>query len=382
MRIGLLITSIGDFGERGFYNAQEIGLAKALDSLADEVRVYKLVSADRENCIEAIVGCRNSAVQYLPAKRIGTNGMPDMAAVDASLDALVYFADTQLALPSVYKWAAKNRIHFLPYIGVMESHSTNRVKRTVMDFLFRRNIKVYRKCRCLAKSTAIGLKLEQQGVRQITLAPVGLDMSILRADYEKYDPFELKEKYGYRQDDKILLFVGRLTEEKQPMRMVRIYADIAQKDARYKLLMVGTGELRDEVVRCMGERGMSAEIRLIDRIPNCDIWELYRFADAFVNLNQQEIFGMAILEAMYYGCKVVAWKAPGPDFIIEDGVSGFLADGDDTAVDLILNGKVDGRVAHKRVVDCFTWDIAANKIATLARQSGHMKKQEHIMEDR
>lgn len=25
-------------------------------------------------------------------------------------------------------------------------------------------------------------------------------------------------------------------------------------------------------------------------------------ADSFVNLNQQEIFGMAILEAMYYGC--------------------------------------------------------------------------------
>ena len=27
MRIGLLITSIGDFGKKGFYNAQEIGLA-------------------------------------------------------------------------------------------------------------------------------------------------------------------------------------------------------------------------------------------------------------------------------------------------------------------------------------------------------------------
>ena len=44
MRIGLLITSIGNFGQKGFYNAQEIGLAKELDKLFDEVIVYKAVS--------------------------------------------------------------------------------------------------------------------------------------------------------------------------------------------------------------------------------------------------------------------------------------------------------------------------------------------------
>ena len=43
MRIGLLITSIGNFGQKGFYNAQEIGLAKELDKLFDEVIVYKAV---------------------------------------------------------------------------------------------------------------------------------------------------------------------------------------------------------------------------------------------------------------------------------------------------------------------------------------------------
>ena len=50
MRVGLLITSIGSFGKKGFYNAQEIGLAKALDSLVDEVKVYRLVSVEMENC--------------------------------------------------------------------------------------------------------------------------------------------------------------------------------------------------------------------------------------------------------------------------------------------------------------------------------------------
>lgn len=368
MKIGLLITSIGNFGQKGFYNAQEIGLAKALDAFAEEVKVYKLVPMDMRNHIEAIAGCRNSTVQYIPAKSIGTNGIPDMRMVDSSLNVIIYFSDTQLAVPFVYKWAEKNKICFLPYIGVIESHSTNRAKKAVMDFLFKRNVKVYRKCKCLAKSPTISLKLKRLGVQQITIAPVGLDVSLLQNEYEKYNPIELKKKYGYQQKDKVLLFIGRLTEEKQPVRMIQIYEDIVKIDAEYKLLMVGSGELKDTIIRLINEKKLSSKIQLIDRIPNRDIWELYRFGDTLVNLNQQEIFGMAILEAMYYGCKVVTWKAPGPDFIIEDGIDGFLVDNDDAAVKLILNGKIDSKAAHERIMNHFMWDVTANKIIRWVRE--------------
>ena len=51
MRIGLLITSIGNFGKKGFYNMQEVGLAKELDKLIDEVIVYKAVPMSVEKSI-------------------------------------------------------------------------------------------------------------------------------------------------------------------------------------------------------------------------------------------------------------------------------------------------------------------------------------------
>ena len=49
MCIGLLITSIGNFGQKGFYNAQEIGLAKELDKLFDEV-----IEIGRASCRERV----------------------------------------------------------------------------------------------------------------------------------------------------------------------------------------------------------------------------------------------------------------------------------------------------------------------------------------
>ena len=140
---------------------------------------------------------------------------------------------------------------------------------------------------------------------------------------------------------------------------------IRKKSQDYKLLMVGTGELKTAVEERIKELDLSDCVQMIERIPNSDIWELYRFAVAFVNLNQQEIFGMAILEAMYYGCKVVAWKAPGPNLIIENGKSGWLAGSDSGVIEKIMDTAEVGTEAHRRVLAEFTWESSAKKMRSV-----------------
>ena len=106
---------------------------------------------------------------------------------------------------------------------------------------------------------------------------------------------------------------------------------------------------------------------MVERIPNSVIWELYRLADSFVNLNQQEIFGMAILEAMYYGCKVVAWNAPGPNLIIESGKSGWLAKSNEEVIEKIID-KTDVSIeAHHRAFRDFTWESSVKKMKQIIK---------------
>lgn len=362
MRIGLLITSIGNFGQKGFYNAQEVGLAKALDKLVDEVTVYKLISVNQGHRIEQIEGCRNANIQFIPTKSFGINGKLDVALLDTTLDAVVYFSDTQVAVPQVYKWAFKNHVALYPYIGVVESHSTNRFKKWFVDLMFKRNLSVYRKSHCFVKTPTVEKKLRTMGVNDITVTPVGLDLDLLKLDFENYDPLELKKKYGYRDSEKVLLFIGRLIEEKQPVRMIEILAELVKKEDSYKLFMVGTGKLKKTVETKIEDLGIMNYVQMVDRISNSDIWELYRIADSFINLNQQEIFGMAILEAMYYGCKVVAWEAPGPSFIIENGVSGWIVDNDQQVIKKIEDGTSLGEEAYNRAMKAFMWDSTAKKM--------------------
>lgn len=365
MRIGLLITSIGNFGQKGFYNAQEIGLAKELDKLFDEVIVYKAVPFNQERSKSLIDECEHSTLYQIPVQSNGINGMWNCDVMDTRLDVLVYFSDTQLAVPNVYKWCRKNHIQMYPYIGVIESHSTSAVKKLIINVLVKRNIAVYKKCTCFVKTPTIAAKLNSLEIKNTALTPVGLDVSLLHVDYENTPAEEIKEKYGYHPNDKVLLFIGRMIDEKQPVRMVDILAEIRKKDTDYKLLMVGTGELKVAVETRINELELQDVVQVVERIPNSDIWELYRMSDSFVNLNQQEIFGMAILEAMYYGCKVVAWNAPGPNLIIENGKSGWLTDSNGGVIRKIMDTAELGMEAHRRVLDEFTWESSAKKMRSV-----------------
>ena len=139
MKVGLLITSIGNFGQKGFYNAQEIGLAKELDKLVEEVVVYKAVHFTGCKSISPIEGCTHSTLYQIPVKSNGINGIWDCGVMDPTLDTLIYFSDTQLAVPNVYKWCRKNNVQLYPYVGVIESHSTSAVKKLIINTMFRRN---------------------------------------------------------------------------------------------------------------------------------------------------------------------------------------------------------------------------------------------------
>lgn len=371
MRVGLLITSVGNFGQKGFYNAQEVGLAKELDKLFDEVIVYKAIPENQTQQSGNIEGCTNSTMHQIPVKSKGSNGIWNCNIMDASIDALIYFSDTQLSVPKVYRWCKKNDIKLFPYIGVVESHSTNRLKKMIVDVLFYRNVNVYKKCTCFIKTPTVEKKLNGIGIKNTVVTPVGLDIALLKDKYEAVSPLELKRKYGYSENERVLLFIGRLIEEKQPVKMIEILSAVKKKNNRYKLLMIGKGELKQAAENKIKELNLADSVRMIAQIPNSDIWELYRFADTFVNLNQQEIFGMAILEAMYYRCKVVAWNAPGPNLIIENGKSGWLAESNQEVAERILDSRNIGDEAHKRVVKEFTWTSSARKIFSVV---GEMKK--------
>ncbi len=330
MKIGIIALSLNKHAVPGFYNSQELGMGKALAAAGHTVTVYKLFSRALLPVSKTEQVREGLTFTQLPARSLGINGFFDKKLLDASIDVLICFSDTQLYTQSVAKWCLLNSVRFYPYVGVLRSASTNALKRKLMDMLTMRLIRFYRRQSAVwGKTPAVCAELSSLGITRSRLVPIGLDQELLRGNYADADPAALREAHGFSADTQILLFIGRLVAEKEPLTMIALFAKLYERYPKLRLCMIGTGELETDVRSAVAAAGISNAVCLIPRVPNKEIWEFYRMSRYYVNLNRHEIYGMAILEAMYYECPVIAFHAPGPDFLLDNGRCGYLCGSDE-----------------------------------------------------
>lgn len=369
MNIGILVPFMNNFGENGFYNSQEVGLAKSLINYTQgNIIIIKLNNKIKKKIVENIDG--KITIINIPAYKIGSNGVIFKFSIlkELNLKQVVMFSDIQIIVKNVYKYCKKNNIEFIPYIGTIDSASKNKLVRFFMKYFISRNIDVYKKNKYnLVKTPAVMKQLNNIGVKNLKLGSVGLDFDLLNNEYCKNDIKKIKLKLGYRENDKIILFVGRMETQKKPLIAIDILMKLIEDDKNYKLIMIGTGSLKSEVNKKIYMNNLKDYIRFIDKVENKFIWEYYLVSDYFINLNDQEIFGMAILEAMYYECKVIAVNAPGPNYIIENKKNGILIENLD--IDEFVNAITNklyidmGRAAKEHIINNFSWNNVAKLIS-------------------
>lgn len=359
MKLGVLVTIISGFGKKGFYQNQEIGLGKALNKLGHEVVVYKCVS--QKSASNDVQVNKQLRVKYIPIHAIGVHGYFPVNLLEHDMDGLLMFADNQIFLPHIYRFCEKEHICFVPYIGIAHSAQRN-FKSRLMDGIYAIGTRrIYKKIPVLVKTESVKEEMVAQKVTNCTVAPVGLDDSVLKTDYRSSDRRALRKKYGYQDSDVIISFVGRMKPEKRPLDLIDLFDSVKGKK-QFKLLMVGEGYQREAVAEKVKAKGLESYVTIIERVPYEHMWEIHYIADYFINLCSREIFGMALLEAVFYGTSVAATKAAGPDAILT-GLPGHILCEDDEAIrQWLLRDKPDQSVldaSAKELVRRFSWQFCA-----------------------
>ncbi len=196
---------------------------------------------------------------------------------------------------------------------------------------------------------------------------------------------EARRHIGLPQDEKIIVYVGRMLPRKDIRNIVRALALLANDDdnAPITLLVVGGETVEPDPVATpeIGElRRLAAELGVLDRVRFVgkrqanELRYYYSAGDVVVTTPWYEPFGLTPLEAMACGRPVIGSAVGGLTFTILDGETGFLVPPRNPKclaerLQFLLNSPAlatrIGKAARKRVEREFTWSIVAMRTAAL-----------------
>ena len=164
---------------------------------------------------------------------------------------------------------------------------------------------------------------------------VGLLCVPTKADHQFYHSIKIRSEYlpnplpfvpknFTNYDHKIVLNIGRLTDDKQQSILVEIWAKTKFREG-WILKIIGSGENHADLLSQISSMGLASSVVISP--PTKNIEQEYASASIFTMTSRAEGFGLVLLEAMSCGLPCIAFDCPsGPRDIIQNDKSGFLVE--------------------------------------------------------
>lgn len=175
--------------------------------------------------------------------------------------------------------------------------------------------------------------IQTYGLRdRYTVIPTGIDLE----PYRHTDGRSLRSKMGW-QDEKVLISIGRLGQEKNWDTLLKAVKRVHQKHPEVRFVLIGDGMERESLQRLATELGISERITFTGEMPFSDVIQYLKAADLFGFASVTETQGLVTMEALAAGLPVVAVDASGTRDCVEDGEQGYLVPNDaDALADSII----------------------------------------------
>lgn len=162
---------------------------------------------------------------------------------------------------------------------------------------------------------------------QVSVLPTGIDLEPFRIA----DGAGARRRYGWG-DDKVLITVGRMAQEKNVSTLIRAAALAMQSHPDLRLVLVGDGPSRGELGELAASLGIGSRVDFIGKIAFDQVPAVLKGADLFGFASITETQGLVTMEALAAGLPVAAVDASGTRDVVSDGVEGLLTDNDPAAL--------------------------------------------------
>lgn len=160
----------------------------------------------------------------------------------------------------------------------------------------------------------------------------------------------LKQKMSFDVNtyDYDVVYLGRLTHPKNPRRLIEVISKIVSKRPSTRVAIIGTGELETEIKKLSTEKRLDNNVNFLgfQRNPS----KMLHDSKVMLMTSLWEGTPMCALEAMALGVPIVTTPTDGLCDLVEENVTGYLSDEDDSLVekclDIICNEDLHTRLSQ------------------------------------
>lgn len=210
--------------------------------------------------------------------------------------------------------------------------------------------------------------LLSQFSEKCSVIPFGIELSRFEESAETSEKaVQLKNKHG-----SFTLFVGRLVSYKGVPTLIS-----AMRDTTGKVLVVGEGPLKEELVAQAQELGVAERVVFIGKVSNDELLAYYKACDYLVlpSVTRAETFGVVMIEAMASGKPVIStWLDSGVVDVNSDRETGFIVPPSDPEALAVAMNHLSGNPglrkefsanALKRVQSEFTLELMIDRYVSI-----------------
>lgn len=167
--------------------------------------------------------------------------------------------------------------------------------------------------------------LQKYGVTSpIHIIPTGIDITAFQAARnDAYGAATIREQLGIKPKDKLLLYLGRVSQEKQIDHLLEYLKKSLADRPDVHFVVVGDGPAKDDLSKIAAKSTISDRVHFTGPVPFSDVHAYYAAADFFLSASQSETQGLTYIEALAAGVPLLVRRDPALDGVIQNGVNGY-----------------------------------------------------------
>ncbi|MGC8885261.1 MAG: glycosyltransferase [Candidatus Nanoarchaeia archaeon] len=182
-------------------------------------------------------------------------------------------------------------LHYIPFVNKLKKQMLKSTWLYTKFFLNSSSV-------AIVPSNFIKEKLKRIGVRKVVVVPNGIDLK----KFSKGNGKKIRKRYGIKENEEIVLYLGRIAKEKNINLLVKAFSFL--KNKKIKLMICGTGP-EEEKLKALAKK-LNVNAIFAGFVKESEVADFYSACDVFCIPSSFETQGLVAIEAMAAGKGVLA----------------------------------------------------------------------------